>query len=153
MFWNRKKKGIQLIAPADGKIVPLSEVRDEVFSQAMVGPGFAVIPEGGMVEFKAPIAGVIDMVFDTGHAFGIKSDEGLEILIHIGIDTVGLGGQGFEKLRLAGERVNVGDPVIRADLDYIKSKGLMLDTPVILTDMTKTYEVVMNQEGAEIKLK
>lgn len=154
MFWNRKKnKGIQLYAPANGKVIPLSEVGDEVFRQEMVGPGFAVIPEGSTAEFKSPVAGVIDMVFETGHAFGIKTDDGLEVLVHIGIDTVGLGGEGFEKLRTAGERVKVGDAIIRADLDFIRSKGLKVDTPVVLTDLSKEYKIECNDEGAIVEVR
>lgn len=151
MFWNRKKKETQLYTPAIGKIIPLSEVSDEVFSQAMVGPGFAVIPEGATAEFGSPVSGVIDMIFETKHAFGIKSDNGLEVLVHIGIDTVGLRGEGFETLRVAGERVEIGDAIIRADLDFIRSKGLKVDTPVILTDQSKEYQVDLNAEGALVK--
>lgn len=93
MFFDKKKK-IDVKAPALGKVVELDEVPDEVFAGRMLGDGFAVIPEDGT--FKAPVSGKIGSFFPTGHAFGIEGEDGLEVLVHIGIDTVELKGEGFK---------------------------------------------------------
>ncbi len=140
MFW-RKKKTVKLLPPAKGKLVKIDEVPDEVFSQKMMGDGYALVPEDGT--FVAPIDGVLESVFDTGHAYGITGDDGIELLVHIGIDTVELRGQGFQILKQAGEKVKAGDPVIQVDLDFVKQEGYNTITPVVL----------LNKENPALEIK
>lgn len=117
--------------PVKGKIIPLSEVNDEAFSTGILGEGFAVIPDEGRV--YAPFDGVVENIFDTKHAIGLKSDEGMELLIHIGLETVALNGEGFTAHVSCGDRVKQGDVLIEFDKDLLESKGLDITTPVVFT--------------------
>ena len=121
-----------VIAPLSGQPVPLSEVPDEVFSQKVLGDGVAIIPDDG--KLYSPVNGEISTVAETLHAYGFTSDDGLEILVHVGLDTVGLKGEGFKPCVKEGDRVKVGDLVAEIDLDYIKAQGLNTITPVIICD-------------------
>lgn len=150
---NKKAEELHVCSPADGKIIPLESVEDQVFSSKMLGDGFAVEPVSG--EFAAPVSGVLENVFPTGHAFGIKSEDGKEVLIHIGLDTVSLDGKGFRVLKKEGQRVEKGDTVIEADLDSIKKAGYSPVTMVILVnDRYKITDVQnlnsMVEKGTEI---
>lgn len=140
MFW-RKSKAKTILPPAKGKLVKIEEVPDEVFSQKMMGDGFALIPEDG--DFIAPIDGVLESMFDTGHAYGITGDNGIELLVHIGIDTVELRGQGFQILKQAGEKVKAGDKIVHVDLAFLKQEGYNPITPVVL----------LNQENPTLEIK
>lgn len=108
-------------SPLSGTLVTLSEVKDEVFSKNMMGDGLAIYPSDDQV--YAPISGVINFIFPTLHAIGITSDNGLEILIHIGIDTFELEGDGFSLNVEVGDVVSVGDPIINVNFDLVKTKG------------------------------
>lgn len=130
MFKKFKKKSI--FSPTDGKIVELSQVPDPVFAQKLLGDGFAVIPTDNGV--YAPVDGEIVDVTDTLHAYCIKSDDGAELLIHIGIDTVKLGGEGFEAAVKSGDRVSVGDLLCRFEPQCLKSAGCDSHIPVIVTN-------------------
>ena len=121
-----------VIAPLSGRPVLLSEVPDEVFSQKVLGDGVAIIPDDG--KLYSPVNGEISTVAETLHAYGFTSDDGLEILVHVGLDTVGLKGEGFKPCVKEGDRVKVGDLVAEIDLDYIKAQGLNTITPVIICD-------------------
>ena len=121
-----------VIAPLSGQPVLLSEVPDEVFSQKVLGDGVAIIPDDG--KLYSPVNGEISTVAETLHAYGFTSDDGLEILVHVGLDTVGLKGEGFKPCVKEGDRVKVGDLVAEIDLDYIKAQGLNTITPVIICD-------------------
>ena len=132
MFGLFSRKERKILSPVDGQVVDIAEVPDEVFSQKMVGDGVAVKPVGDT--FCAPIDGVISKIFSTNHAFSIKSDKDLEVMVHIGLETVALEGKGFERLVGEGDRVSAGDPVIRADLDYIAAHAKDTVTPIIISD-------------------
>ena len=121
-----------VIAPLSGRPVLLSEVPDEVFSQKVLGDGVAIIPDDG--KLYSPVNGEISTVAETLHAYGFTSDDGLEILVHVGLDTVGLKGEGFKPCVKEGDQVKVGDLVAEIDLDYIKAQGLNTITPVIICD-------------------
>lgn len=129
-----------LLMPLQGRVIPLQDVSDRVFSSGVVGLGCAVIPDSG--ELYSPVDGVIDSVFDTGHAITILSDNGSEILIHVGIDTVSLGGVGFKKIVSPGERVKKGDLILQFDLVHIRSKGLDTTTPVIITNSENLHQAI-----------
>ena len=129
-FLNKKAMEYDLYCPIDGTVIPIDGAEDEVFSKRILGDGFAVIPTGNLV--CAPADGRIDTVFDTKHAVSMTADFGAEILIHCGIDTVKLGGEGFEALTVSGDRVKKGDPILRINSSLIKEKGYYLTTPVVV---------------------
>lgn len=121
----------EITSPATGTLVPLNEVRDEVFANKILGDGFAVDITDGRI--LAPVDGTVAAAFDTGHAVGIRTEEGQEILVHIGIDTVELGGQGFRLCVEQGQIVKRGDLMVEVDMDYVKGKGKDLTTIVLFT--------------------
>ncbi|WP_294393396.1 PTS glucose transporter subunit IIA [uncultured Clostridium sp.] len=143
---KNETKTFKLVAPVDGKSLPLSETPDPVFAQKMAGDGLAMEPTGDVI--VAPADGELTLVFNTKHAFAITLDNGVELLVHIGIETVSLNGEGFEQLVEQGTRVKAGDPIIKIDREFIKSKGLPLTTPVLITnpDMLKSISPVENVE-------
>lgn len=119
-------------APVSGKLITLDEVPDPVFAQRMMGEGFAVEPQGNIV--SAPVAGEIMMIAPTCHAFAIRTPLGAEILVHIGLDTVNLKGEGFTVLAQEGQRVAAMDPVIEVDWDAVKDAVPSTVTPVVVTN-------------------
>lgn len=121
-----------LAAPVAGKVVPLTKVEDEIFSSEMLGKGIAILPEENIV--KSPVKGEIVTIFDTQHAIGLKTDDDVEVLIHIGIDTVNLKGQHFKALAKVGDRVEVGTPIMEVDFAAVKEAGYDIITPVIVTN-------------------
>ncbi|HZG71786.1 MAG TPA: PTS glucose transporter subunit IIA [Chondromyces sp.] len=125
-------KVIELVSPVTGKVVSLDEVPDPVFSQKMMGDGVAVEPSEGRV--VSPVDGEILQVFPTKHAIGIKAANGTEILIHIGLETVGMQGEGFEGHVSQGDRVKKGDTLVTFDLNLVKEKASATVTPVIITN-------------------
>lgn len=133
---------MQIYSPIKGTIKALEDVNDDVFSQKMMGDGIAIVPEDGYL--YSPIDGEVTMVFPTGHAVGLKTTDGLEILIHIGIDTVNLEGKGFKILTKAGDCVHRGDILVEFSLEIIKAAGLERDTMLILTknEMYQTIEIM-----------
>ncbi|HID4769729.1 TPA: glucose-specific PTS transporter subunit IIBC [Staphylococcus aureus] len=118
-------------APLTGEVTPLSEVPDQVFSEKMMGDGIAIKPSQG--EVRAPFNGKVQMIFPTKHAIGLVSDSGLELLIHIGLDTVKLNGEGFTLHVEEGQEVKQGDLLINFDLDYIRNHAKSDITPIIVT--------------------
>ncbi|MBR2542308.1 MAG: PTS glucose transporter subunit IIA [Lactococcus sp.] len=126
-------------APMTGKVKDLSEVEDEVFSSGMLGNGIAIEPTNGQV--NSPVDGIVTTVFPTKHAIGVTSDDGVEILIHIGMDTVELNGEGFESFVKQNERVKKGDLLIRVNLDKIKAAGLSMITPIVVTN-SNSYKAI-----------
>jgi len=130
MFGFFKAKKVVVVSPADGDVVDLEKVPDEVFSQKLAGEGIAIFPRSNT--FVAPVSGVVTKIFSTNHAFSIQTESGLEVLVHIGLDTVELNGQGFERLVEEGTKVSVGKPIINADLEFIESRGKEIITPIVL---------------------
>ncbi|MGX7085578.1 PTS sugar transporter subunit IIA [Gemella bergeri] len=142
-----------------GKVVAITEVPDPVFSQKMMGDGFAIIPEEG--KLLSPVSGEIIQVFPTKHAFGIKTGD-VELLIHVGLETVAMKGEGFDVLVSAGDKVEVGQALLTYDLELVKEKAKDIITPCVVTNMDivedisvlKLNETVdFSQEVAKIKLK
>lgn len=129
-----------LVSPLTGQALPLSQVPDEMFSEEILGKGMAVEPTVGMV--TSPVDGVISATFDSRHAVGITTDEGLELLIHVGIDTVQLEGKGFEYSITKGDRINVGDLLITFDIDYIKEQGYPVTTPLVITNSAEYGDII-----------
>ena len=132
MFGFLKRKIREIHAPADGQVVALESVNDEVFSKKLVGDGVALIPMSDI--FSAPIDGKVTKIFSTNHAYSIKSPKDLEVMVHIGLETVALEGKGFERLVNEGDEVKVGDPIIRVDLLYIREHAKDIITPIIISE-------------------
>lgn len=138
---NKKEESLNFVAPVSGKAVDLSEVPDPVFAQKMAGDGLGIESTGDII--VAPCDGELTLVFKTKHAFAMTLDNGIEVLVHIGIETVSLNGEGFEQLAEQGTRVKAGTPIIKIDREFIKNKGLSLVTPVLITnpDTVKSLDV------------
>ena len=126
-------------SPLVGEAVALTDIEDAVFSTETLGKGIAIEPSVG--EVHAPCDGVISTFFDTGHAFGLAADSGVELLVHVGMDTIKLGGKGFEPQVKEGDRVKKGQLLLKFDIDYIKSQGLPVTTPVVVSN-TDDYAAV-----------
>lgn len=140
-----KDNSIGIGAPAAGKLVSIKEVSDPTFSEEVLGKGAAIIPADG--KFYAPVDGTISTVFPTGHAAAITSSEGVEILIHIGLDTVKLEGKYFTIHAEEGQEIKKGDLILEADLDQIKAEGYDIITPVIICNSDEYSEIQMVEPG------
>ena len=127
---KEKKAAITLFSPVKGEAIPLSKVSDPTFAEEILGPGVAILPEEGRV--VSPVDGIVSQVFDTGHAVTLTSKEGVEILIHIGIDTVQLKGMHFTTVAKEGASVKVGDVLIEFDKRAIIAAGYETVTPVVI---------------------
>ncbi|REC33362.1 sugar permease [Enterococcus pseudoavium] len=140
MFSMFKKKSQSTIcSPADGQLIPLSEVSDPVFSQGMMGPGFAVEPASD--DIYSPVTGIVTSVFPTKHAIGLEMSDGKEVLIHIGIDTVELQGQGFDILVSEPNKVTPETKLAVVDRDYLKSQGKDSTIMVLFPGAADTYSI------------
>ncbi|MCE4988551.1 PTS glucose transporter subunit IICBA [Staphylococcus haemolyticus] len=147
-------KETEIYAPGTGHIIPLSEVPDKVFSEKMMGDGVGFVPEKG--EIVAPFDGIVKTIFPTKHAIGLESETGVEVLIHIGIDTVKLNGEGFESLVNADEPVTQGQPLMKINLAYLKEHAPSTVTPIIITnlgDKTLTVEDVESVDPGKAIMK
>lgn len=134
-----------VVNPVKGKVVALSEVPDATFAEEILGKGVAVISEDN--KFYAPVDGEVTTLFPTGHAIGITSPEGMEVLIHIGIDTVQLNGEGFKVAVEEGQTVRKGDLLVECDLDLIREKGYSVITPILVTNSDDYSEIEMMKTG------
>ncbi|MGZ3745341.1 MAG: PTS sugar transporter subunit IIA [Pseudobdellovibrionaceae bacterium] len=135
-----------LFSPAKGRVLPLREVPDNAFAENILGEGFAVEPQEGMI--YAPCSGQIVNIFPTKHALGILSEDGLEVLVHVGIDTVQMKGEGFQSFVAEGQHVNVGDRLIGFDLELVRQKAKSLITPIVITNMDTVEALKLVQEGS-----
>lgn len=136
-------------APFDGEVEPLSQATDKVFASGAMGDGFVITPENDIL--YAPVNGEIVMVFPSKHALGIKADNGAELLIHVGMDTVNLEGKPFDVFVTEGDTIKTGDPLMQVDFDQIRQAGLSTQTPVLITngaafDVEKTGHVKAGEE-------
>ncbi|WP_449539544.1 PTS sugar transporter subunit IIA [Ferdinandcohnia sp. Marseille-Q9671] len=143
---NTKSEEI-LVAPATGKVLSLEEVPDPVFSQKMMGDGLAIDPTVG--EIVSPVKGEIVQVFPTKHAIGIKTELGLELLIHIGLETVNMKGEGFTTHIEVGDKVDVGSKLVTFDLDLVREKASSTITPIVITnfDAVESFEKLGNDQS------
>ncbi|GAA1487917.1 PTS sugar transporter subunit IIA [Brachybacterium sacelli] len=147
---HRKKKaatpGDLVAAPVRGRLLPLDQVPDPVFSGGLMGPGFAVDPSDGRI--TAPVAGTIVMVPETLHAVGLRTAAGTEILIHVGIDTVTLKGEGFTAHCAVGDDVEPGAPLLEVDLETVREHVPSMITPVIVTNAAERAVGEVDLEAA-----
>lgn len=141
-------KSVSVKAPLSGEVVKLSEVNDEVFSKEIMGKGAAIKPSDGKV--YAPFNGVVNTVFPTKHAIGLTSDDGVEVIIHLGLDTVELQGESFETFVKDGDKVTAGQKLAQVDLEAIKKKGYDTITPIVVTNSNNFVDVV-ETENKEVK--
>lgn len=121
-----------VVAPVTGRLVSASELSDAVFAQEMLGQTVGIIPADNVV--VAPANGTIEMIFDTGHAFGMKTDDGVGLLVHIGVDTVSLNGKGFKVFAKQGDAVKAGQKLVEVDFDAVKAAGLDPTVMLIVTE-------------------
>ncbi|AMX84998.1 PTS glucose transporter subunit IIA [Geobacillus subterraneus] len=131
-FGKQPPKEETIVAPLSGTIVPLEDVPDPVFAQKMMGDGIAIDPTDGDV--VAPVDGEIIQLFPTKHAIGLRSEAGVELLIHVGIDTVSMNGEGFTAYVKAGDRVKRGERLLSVDLSLVRDKAKSAVTPIIITN-------------------
>ncbi|PAD34778.1 beta-glucoside-specific PTS transporter subunit IIABC [Terribacillus saccharophilus] len=142
-FSEKIGRGETFTSPVAGKMIPLSQVQDEVFSSKAMGDGIAVVPSKG--ELYAPVDGEISMIFETNHALGMKTETGAEILFHVGLNTVQLGGEHFTPQVKVGDQVKEGDVLLTFDLEKIKASGFDPVTLAIITNTDK-YDVQINKQ-------
>lgn len=150
-----KKKELEIVSPVKGKLISIKEVPDVTFSEEMVGKGVAVLPEEN--ELCSPADGTITTVFPTLHAIGLTTKDGIDILLHIGLDTVNLKGEYFDVKVKEGDEVKAGDLLVATDFEKIKLAGYRLETPVIICNpeqckkLTYTKPQAVNKGDVIIK--
>lgn len=156
-------KNFKLLSPVEGKVIPIDQVPDPVFAQKMLGDGVAIIPRDGKI--YSPIDGTVISVMDSLHAYGFASDDGVEMIVHFGLETVALNGEGFTAHVKEGDKVKAGDLVCEVDLEFLKEKGIETTTPVVICDGAdvadmdivygdvKAKSVIMSTKGADVKEK
>ncbi|WP_102026335.1 PTS sugar transporter subunit IIA [Salirhabdus sp. Marseille-P4669] len=154
LFGKQHKPTEEIIyAVVDGKLVNIEQVPDPTFSQKMMGDGVAIIPVNGNV--VSPVDGEVLQVFPTKHAVGLKGKTGVEILIHIGLETVGMQGEGFEAHVQQGSKVKVGDPLVTFDLALVKEKANDSITPIVITNndlVDVTVETEKDVQGGRTEI-
>lgn len=136
------ESSLEIKSPFNGKYVKLEDIPDPVFAEKMMGEGFGIEPSDG--EVVSPVAGEVMQVFPTNHAVGIKTENGIELLIHIGLETVAMEGQGFTGHVSEGDSVEVGDKLVSFDMDLVSKEANSTISPVIITnsDILKSFEIV-----------
>lgn len=150
MFFSKKKNIIELTAPLTGAAVALSEVPDEAFAQGIIGDGIAIQPSLG--KLVAPCDGIVAHLIDTHHAIVVAHDSGVEVMMHIGVNTVALKGEGFQPVVKTGDKVSKGQTLIEFDMELIQSKGYPVITPVIMAnaEVVKQLEKFSGQVQAGV---
>ncbi|WP_040346455.1 PTS sugar transporter subunit IIA [Neobacillus bataviensis] len=152
MFNFFKKAPVEFYTPVNGKIVSLEEVPDPVFSQKMMGEGIAVMPTNG--DIVSPVKGTVILVAETKHAIGIRAEDGSEILIHVGLETVALDGKGFNVAVKDGDKVSAGQLLMEVDWEYISTNAKSTITPIVITNSQegkKQYTFTEEKEGTSGK--
>lgn len=147
---QKKDEKIEFVMPMSGEVIDISEIPDPVFSKKMMGDGFGIKPSKDSNDIFAPVSGEVVSIFPTKHALGIKTKEGIEILLHVGIDTVNLKGEGFEAFVEQGDKIQAGDKILSVNFNEIESKVPSIITPIIFTAIEGyTFEVVKGSKTAK----
>lgn len=147
-MFNFFKKDFEIISPVDGVTFDLTQFPDPVFAEKMTGDGIAIKITGDT--FVAPADGQLAFIFETNHAFGMQLDNGVEILVHIGVDTVKLKGEGFTRLIEPNQHVKMGTPIMKIDRELIESKGIITSTPVLITNVDSLKSMTPVKEGTPV---
>lgn len=135
-----------IVSVCDGKLIPNKDIADAMFADSVMGKTIGIEPESG--DIVSPANGTIEMMFPTGHAFGLRMNDGTGLLIHIGIDTVSLNGNGFKVFKKQGDTVKAGEKIVSMDISKVKSQGLHTTTMVIVTEPVdgKSYNFIEPQK-------
>ena len=149
IFKKKEKIVVTIYSPMNGKVIELKEVPDEAFAQKMVGDGCAIEPDKGII--CSPIDGQLMNIFPTNHAIIFETIDGLEMIVHFGIDTVKLDGKGFQKLREPGP-IKIGDEIVKYNLDDIKDGVPSTRSPIIINNMEKVEKIEVLSLGKVIKI-
>lgn len=145
---TKQEAKLEIVAPVNGEIIPLEEVPDPVFSEKMMGEGIAMVPSDG--KFHSPVKGKVIQVAPTKHAVGILAEDGTEILMHIGLETVALKGEGFKVAVETGDEIAVGQLLVEADMAYIREHAKSIVTPIVITNSLnsdKQYKPTTEKES------
>ena len=149
IFKKKEKTIVTIYSPMNGKVIELKEVPDEAFAQKMVGDGCAIEPDKGII--CSPIDGQLMNIFPTNHAIIFETIDGLEMIVHFGIDTVKLDGKGFQKLREPGP-IKIGDEIVKYNLDEIKDGVPSTRSPIIINNMEKVEKIEILSLGKVVKM-
>lgn len=149
IFKKKEKTIVTIYSPMNGKVIELKEVPDEAFAQKMVGDGCAIEPDKGVI--CSPIDGQLMNIFPTNHAIIFETIDGLEMIVHFGIDTVKLDGKGFQKLREPGP-IKIGDEIVKYNLDDIKDGVPSTRSPIIINNMEKVEKIEVLSLGKLVKI-
>lgn len=147
-MFEKNAKTISLKAVEDGRTIPMDEVNDQTFAQELLGPGIAIVPSNGTV--VSPINGTIATVMDTKHAVCIQGEDGLELIVHAGLDTVELNGKYYQTYKEIGDQVKAGDVLLEFDLEEITKAGYDVTTPIVITNLGD-YKITKCLTGQQIK--
>lgn len=147
-MFEKNAKIISVKAVEDGRTIPMDQVNDPTFAQQLLGPGIAIQPENGRV--VAPIDGTIATVMDTKHAVCIQGEDGIEMIVHVGLDTVELQGKHYQAHIQTGDKVKAGDLLLSVDLNEIKKEGYDVTTPIVITNLSG-YEIAKCLIGQQVK--
>lgn len=146
-LFKSQPKVVEIFSPLKGEVIDITEVPDPAFSGKMLGDGFAIIPSEGRL--LSPVEGKVIELFPTKHAIGIETAQGLELLIHVGLETVELDGEGFEVIVNTGDSVKAGDHLLNFDIEFLEKNNKEITTPVVITnhqDKVKEFSKVANSE-------
>ena len=147
-MFEKNAKTISLKAVEDGRTIPMDEVNDQTFAQELLGPGIAIVPSNGTV--VSPINGTIATVMDTKHAVCIQGEDGLELIVHAGLDTVELNGKYYQTYKEIGDQVKAGDVLLEFDLEEITKAGYDVTTPIVITNLGD-YKITKCLTGQHVK--
>ena len=147
-MFERNAKIISLKAVEDGRTIPMDEVNDQTFAQELLGPGIAIVPSNGTV--VSPIDGTIATVMDTKHAVCIQGEDGLELIVHAGLDTVELNGKYYQTYKEIGDQVKAGDVLLEFALEEITKAGYDVTTPIVITNLGD-YKITKCLTGQQVK--
>lgn len=147
-MFEKNAKTISLKAVEDGRTIPMDEVNDQTFAQELLGPGIAIVPFNGTV--VSPINGTIATVMDTKHAVCIQGEDGLELIVHAGLDTVELNGKYYQTYKEIGDQVKAGDVLLEFDLEEITKAGYDVTTPIVITNLGD-YKITKCLTGQQVK--
>lgn len=147
-MFEKNAKTISLKAVEDGRTIPMDEVNDQTFAQELLGPGIAIVPSNGTV--VSPINGTIATVMDTKHVVCIQGEDGLELIVHAGLDTVELNGKYYQTYKEIGDQVKAGDVLLEFDLEEITKAGYDVTTPIVITNLGD-YKITKCLTGQQVK--